>query len=146
MDAGSIEGHTLKDEYIAEDKFTSQSLSLSLSQIFNPFFSLFFSIQFSMNNNHITRPQDQRSRFAKPATIHGCALSGDLAGLQRLLRDNPSLLNEKNPVVRSHFPQLGIFKMFAFLLIKHSKLDLSDVVCGKVCAFVCGLMLFFFFF
>ncbi|XP_047170969.1 protein CbxX, chromosomal isoform X2 [Vigna umbellata] len=51
-----------------------------------------------MNNNHITRSQDQRSRFAKPATIHGCALSGDLAGLQRLLRDNPSLLNEKNPV------------------------------------------------
>ncbi|BAU02859.1 protein CbxX, chromosomal isoform X1 [Vigna umbellata] len=52
-----------------------------------------------MNNNHITRSQDQRSRFAKPATIHGCALSGDLAGLQRLLRDNPSLLNEKNPVM-----------------------------------------------
>ncbi|QCD92099.1 uncharacterized protein LOC114182134 [Vigna unguiculata] len=52
-----------------------------------------------MNNNHIARSQDQRSRSAKPATIHGCALSGDLAGLQRLLRDNPSLLNEKNPVM-----------------------------------------------
>ncbi|KAG5009335.1 hypothetical protein AAZX31_07G081900 [Glycine max] len=46
-----------------------------------------------------SRSQDQRSRPAKPATIHGCALSGDLVGLQRLLRDNPSLLNERNPVM-----------------------------------------------
>ncbi|XP_057447133.1 uncharacterized protein LOC130738966 [Lotus japonicus] len=47
----------------------------------------------------MNRTQDQRSRPAKPATIHAYALSGDLVGLQRLLRDNPSLLNERNPVM-----------------------------------------------
>nr|XP_027193250.1 uncharacterized protein LOC101491107 isoform X3 [Cicer arietinum] len=47
----------------------------------------------------MNRSQDQRSRPAKPATIHGCALSGDLIGLQKLLRDNPSLLNDTNPVM-----------------------------------------------
>ncbi|KAL2605870.1 hypothetical protein AAZV13_09G152200 [Glycine max] len=52
-----------------------------------------------MNNINNNRSQDQRSRPAKAATIHGCALSGDLVGLQRLLRDNPSLLNERNPVM-----------------------------------------------
>ncbi|KAB1201629.1 hypothetical protein CJ030_MR0G002603 [Morella rubra] len=45
------------------------------------------------------RPQDQRSRSAKPTTIHGYAQSGDLLAVQRLLRDNPSLLNERNPVM-----------------------------------------------
>ncbi|KAL9440625.1 hypothetical protein AB3S75_019320 [Citrus x aurantiifolia] len=43
--------------------------------------------------------QDRRSRSAKPATIHGCAQSGDLLDFQRLLRENPSLLNERNPVM-----------------------------------------------
>ncbi|KAH9762280.1 ANK REP REGION domain-containing protein [Citrus sinensis] len=43
--------------------------------------------------------QDRRSRSAKPATIHGCAQSGDLLAFQRLLRENPSLLNERNPVM-----------------------------------------------
>ncbi|MQL72840.1 hypothetical protein Taro_005183 [Colocasia esculenta] len=47
--------------------------------------------------------QDLRSRAAKPVTIHACAQSGDLPGLQRKLADNPSLLNERNPVVRRHF-------------------------------------------
>ncbi|XP_027359028.1 uncharacterized protein LOC113867769 [Abrus precatorius] len=47
----------------------------------------------------MNKSQDQRSRPAKPATIHAYALSGDLVGLQRLLRDNPSLLNERNPVM-----------------------------------------------
>ncbi|KAF7112749.1 hypothetical protein RHSIM_RhsimUnG0196500 [Rhododendron simsii] len=42
--------------------------------------------------------QDQRSRSAKPTTVHGCAQSGDLVGIQKLLRDNPSLLNDRNPV------------------------------------------------
>ncbi|GAB2292244.1 hypothetical protein Dimus_026493 [Dionaea muscipula] len=41
----------------------------------------------------------QRSRSAKPTTIHGFAQSGDLVGFQRLLSDNPSLLNERNPVM-----------------------------------------------
>lgn len=41
----------------------------------------------------------QRLRSARPTTIHDCALSGDLIALQRLLKDNPSLLNERNPVV-----------------------------------------------
>ncbi|CAI0389987.1 unnamed protein product [Linum tenue] len=43
--------------------------------------------------------QDQRSRSSKPATIHACAQSGDLPAVQKLLRDNPSLLNERNPVM-----------------------------------------------
>ncbi|KAE9464513.1 hypothetical protein C3L33_03639, partial [Rhododendron williamsianum] len=42
--------------------------------------------------------QDQRSRSAKPTTVHGCAQSGDLVGIQKLLQDNPSLLNDRNPV------------------------------------------------
>ncbi|OIW08906.1 hypothetical protein TanjilG_05882 [Lupinus angustifolius] len=43
--------------------------------------------------------RDQRSRSSKPPTIHGYARSGDLLGFQRLLRDNPSLLNEANPIM-----------------------------------------------
>ncbi|KAK9268544.1 hypothetical protein L1049_000298 [Liquidambar formosana] len=46
------------------------------------------------------RTQDQRSRSSsKPTTIHGCAQSGDFARFQKFLRDNPSLLNERNPVM-----------------------------------------------
>ncbi|RWW87055.1 hypothetical protein BHE74_00004150 [Ensete ventricosum] len=47
-----------------------------------------------MPGNH-----DQRSRSARGATIHGCAQSGDLLGLQRRLQENPSLLNARNAVV-----------------------------------------------
>uniref|UniRef100_A0A2P2ISG7 Uncharacterized protein MANES_03G021400 n=1 Tax=Rhizophora mucronata TaxID=61149 RepID=A0A2P2ISG7_RHIMU len=43
--------------------------------------------------------QDQRSRSSRPATIHDCAHSGDLIGFQKLLSGNPSLLNERNPVM-----------------------------------------------
>ena len=57
------------------------------------------------------RPNDHRSRSAKPLTIHGYAQSGDLLGFQKLLRDNPSLLNDTNPVVR--FPSL----LFSFLFL-----------------------------
>lgn len=60
--------------------------------------------------------QDQRSRSAKPVTIHGLAQSGDLVGFRSFLRENPSLVNEINPIVRyvsrmhsrMHFNQLGI--------------------------------------
>ncbi|XP_015898317.3 uncharacterized protein LOC107431824 [Ziziphus jujuba] len=45
------------------------------------------------------KSQDKRSRSAKPTTIHGFAQSGDLLGFQKLLRDNPSLINERNPVM-----------------------------------------------
>ncbi|GMN50526.1 hypothetical protein TIFTF001_019684 [Ficus carica] len=45
------------------------------------------------------RSHNQRSRSGKPSTIHGHAQSGDLLGFQRLLRENPSLLNERNPVM-----------------------------------------------
>lgn len=61
------------------------------------------------------RTQDQRSRSAKPTTIHGYAQFGDLLGFQRLLRENPSLLNERNPVVRSHSLFISIFFYFLFL-------------------------------
>ncbi|WOL02171.1 hypothetical protein Cni_G10890 [Canna indica] len=43
--------------------------------------------------------QDQRMRPAKKATIHGCAQSGDLLGLQKRLQENPSLLNDRNAVM-----------------------------------------------
>ncbi|CAI0628914.1 unnamed protein product [Linum tenue] len=50
--------------------------------------------------NKMQKPvQDQRSRSSKPATIHACAQSGDLPAVQKLLRDNPSFLNERNPVM-----------------------------------------------
>lgn len=45
------------------------------------------------------RNKDHRSRSAKPTTVHGCAQSGDLPGLQKFLRHNPSLLNDRNPVM-----------------------------------------------
>ncbi|KAL3825149.1 hypothetical protein ACJIZ3_021178 [Penstemon smallii] len=43
--------------------------------------------------------RDQRSRSLKPTTIHGFAQSGDLNSFQKLLRENPSLLNDRNPVM-----------------------------------------------
>ncbi|KAK4479161.1 hypothetical protein RD792_014672 [Penstemon davidsonii] len=43
--------------------------------------------------------KDQRSRSLKPTTIHGFAQSGDLNSFQKLLRENPSLLNDRNPVM-----------------------------------------------
>ncbi|KAL7137681.1 hypothetical protein ABFS83_10G109500 [Erythranthe nasuta] len=43
--------------------------------------------------------KDQRPRSSKPTTIHGFAQSGDLNSFQKLLRDNPSLLNDRNPVM-----------------------------------------------
>lgn len=49
------------------------------------------------------RWKDQRSRSSKPTTVHGFAQSGDLTSLQKLLRENPLLLNDRNPVVRSFF-------------------------------------------
>ncbi|KAL5572658.1 hypothetical protein UlMin_022255 [Ulmus minor] len=63
------------------------------------------------------RSKDQRSRSTKPTTIHGYAQSGDLVGFQKLLRDNPSLLNERNPVmaqtplhVSAGYNKVGIVK------------------------------------
>ncbi|KAF7819815.1 Protein cfxQ like [Senna tora] len=49
------------------------------------------------------RSQDQRPRSTKPLTIHGHAQSGNLVGFRSLLRDNPALLNERNPVM-AHTP------------------------------------------
>ncbi|CAN1331303.1 Protein CfxQ homolog, partial [Linum perenne] len=43
--------------------------------------------------------KDDRSRSSKPATIHASAQYGDLSAVQKLLKDNPSLLNERNPVM-----------------------------------------------
>ncbi|KAL0410661.1 UNVERIFIED_CONTAM: protein CfxQ [Sesamum latifolium] len=43
--------------------------------------------------------KDQRARSSKPTTIHGFAQSGDFSAFQKLLRGNPSLLNERNPVM-----------------------------------------------
>ncbi|CAM8966154.1 unnamed protein product [Rhodiola kirilowii] len=44
---------------------------------------------------------DPPSRSSKPVTIHGLAQSGDLAAFQEFLRRNPSLLNDRNAIVRS---------------------------------------------
>lgn len=52
------------------------------------------------NNNN---KQDQRSRSAKPNTLHGCAQAGDLNAFLKLLKDNPSLVNDRNPVM-AHTP------------------------------------------
>nr|XP_051224155.1 uncharacterized protein LOC127342258 [Lolium perenne] len=45
--------------------------------------------------------QNRLPRPAKTQTIHGLVRAGDLAGFQRKLRENPALLNDKNPVVRA---------------------------------------------
>lgn len=45
--------------------------------------------------------KDQRPRSSKPTTIHGFAQSGDVNAFQRMLLNNPSLLNDRNPIVRS---------------------------------------------
>ncbi|KAK6784318.1 hypothetical protein RDI58_017773 [Solanum bulbocastanum] len=45
------------------------------------------------------RSRDQRSKSSRPTTIHGLAQSGDLLAFQKMLSANPSLLNERNPVM-----------------------------------------------
>ncbi|KAL3363174.1 hypothetical protein AABB24_012463 [Solanum stoloniferum] len=45
------------------------------------------------------RSRDQRSKSSRPTTIHGFAQSGDLLAFQKMLSGNPSLLNERNPVM-----------------------------------------------
>lgn len=55
------------------------------------------------------KEKDQRPRSSKPTTIHGFAQSGDINSFRKLLRENPSLLNERNPVVRSPlFPPFSL--------------------------------------
>nr|XP_043629299.1 protein CfxQ homolog [Erigeron canadensis] len=39
------------------------------------------------------------SKATKPITIHASAQSGDLSGVQKRLRENPSLINDRNPVM-----------------------------------------------
>lgn len=65
------------------------------------------------------RTKDQRSRSSRPITIHGLAQSGDVVAFKKLLNDNPSLLNERNPVVRSlFFVSLCIwFYVFSFKIL-----------------------------
>ncbi|ONK67191.1 uncharacterized protein A4U43_C06F17240 [Asparagus officinalis] len=43
--------------------------------------------------------QNGRSGSSKRETIHGCAQSGDLFGLEKRLQQNPSLLNERNSIM-----------------------------------------------
>ncbi|CAA0815834.1 AAA-type ATPase family protein / ankyrin repeat family protein [Striga hermonthica] len=43
--------------------------------------------------------KDPRPRSSKPTTIHGYAQTGDINAFQKLLRNNPSLLNERNPIM-----------------------------------------------
>ncbi|KAJ6795556.1 Uncharacterized protein M6B38_225315 [Iris pallida] len=47
----------------------------------------------------IVENQNGRPRPSKPETIHGCAQSGDLVGLQKKLQENPSLLNTRNSIM-----------------------------------------------
>lgn len=56
-------------------------------------------------NSGMQRVKDQQnSRSVKPITIHVLAQSGDLSGIQKRLRENPSLINDRNPVVRNKSP------------------------------------------
>jgi hypothetical protein len=57
-----------------------------------------------------------RPRPVKAETIHGLARAGDLAGVQRKLRENPALLNDKNPVVRAAFVLLFSLKKMRSLV------------------------------
>ncbi|XP_006647141.1 protein CbxX, chromosomal [Oryza brachyantha] len=43
--------------------------------------------------------QNGRPRPAKAETIHGLARAGDLDGVRRKLRENPALINDRNPVM-----------------------------------------------
>lgn len=75
--------------------------------------------------------QDQRSRYSKPLTIHAFAHSGDLLSFQKLLRANPSLLNERNPVVWlffiTYFEQFILFVMVLCFIYWFS-VNLASVV------------------
>lgn len=55
------------------------------------------------NRKEMQRTRDQRSRSSRSMTIHGLAQSGDVVAFKKLISDNPFLLNERNPVVRSLF-------------------------------------------
>lgn len=55
------------------------------------------------------KTRDQRSRSSKPITIHGLAQSGDVVAFKKLINENPFLLNERNPVVRSISSSLWIY-------------------------------------
>ena len=46
---------------------------------------------------------DHRVGAPRPTTVHGYVQQGDLVGLQKKLLENPSLLNERNEIVRSPF-------------------------------------------
>ncbi|KAM0030862.1 hypothetical protein Hdeb2414_s0017g00501941 [Helianthus debilis subsp. tardiflorus] len=58
-------------------------------------------------NYPISKPEMQRvvvkdqhsSKPVKAVTIHACAQSGDVAGVQKRVRENPALVNDRNPVI-----------------------------------------------
>lgn len=62
--------------------------------------------------------KDQRPKSLKPTTIHGFAQSGDINAFQRLLLNNPSLLNDRNPVVRSLYLCLSFHIVYSFPSLK----------------------------
>lgn len=80
------------------------------------------------------RTRDQRSRSSRPITIHGLAQSGDVVAFKKLLNDNPFLLNERNPVVRSLSCSLWLYVlvlMFCLYVCK-SLLALAFFIKGVV--------------
>ncbi|PWA40308.1 tankyrase-1 [Artemisia annua] len=52
------------------------------------------------------RVKDSSRSVTKPITIHALCNSGDLSGVIKLLRDNPSLINDRNPVLDTPAPAL----------------------------------------
>ncbi|KAJ0751804.1 putative AAA+ ATPase domain, ATPase, AAA-type, core, ankyrin repeat-containing [Helianthus annuus] len=64
--------------------------------------------QFTLTPNYpISKPEMQRVvvkdqhslKPVKAVTIHACAQSGDVAGVQKRVRENPALVNDRNPVM-----------------------------------------------
>lgn len=83
-------------------------LKLPFLSLFLLFFISFGCISFYWRGAGMLQPEidkkmhrswDQQSKSFTPTTIHGFAQSAYLLAFQKMLSDNPSLLNERNPVV-----------------------------------------------
>ncbi|KAJ9538705.1 hypothetical protein OSB04_031438 [Centaurea solstitialis] len=85
------------------------------------------------------RFKNQRSRPTKPDTIHVSAQSGDLPAVQKFLRENPALLNDRNPVVRNQFSYNSTNSIFLIVVLIHIGKTMVARILGKL-LFMVGIL------